>query len=170
MAKTLAAWALRPAQADDYPRAKKAWEKSYLKITWPSDSTWKLWAQSKRDQISSFETRDAFLESIFQDEASFQAAYAESGLEFNLPIERYTLPAESLSEMDDWYDQTDSEGKYVHWSKLVAKLQDLFRMVDAGIILHIEDSPYTSFTPLYSWAYERYRSLEEGYDEWFASF
>lgn len=170
MSKNLAAWALRPAQAEDYARAKQAWEKKYLKVTWPEGSQWKAWAQSQTTPTFSSESPEAFLGSLFQNEAAFQVAFTESGLEFSIPIEQYVLPPDILHQMDTWYDQTNAEGKYTHWGHLVKQLQSMFRMVDAGIVLSIEDSPFTSFTPLYSWAYERYRALEEGYDEWFASF
>lgn len=77
------------------------------------------------------------------------------------------LSVEELLELDAFYAERAASGHPSAWGLLVARLRELRRAIEAGEVVHIAGGP-TLFSVLdfHTWAYERYKLLEEGYDSW----
>jgi hypothetical protein len=53
------------------------------------------------------------------------------------------------------------------WGVLVAKLRSIRRGVEAGVVVRIHAGmEISTVLDFHTWAYARYKLLEEGYDSW----
>lgn len=170
MTKYLPSWAYQAASPQDYQRVLKAQEKNYLKYSWAPDyRSREAWMKKNQLEFSPSRSDAEILNLILNEENFYQSALKESGLQLMIPIQHYKLSPEKLAHMDACYEKTNEQGQLIGWTELVNDLRNLFRLIDAGVTIQIGKKHFEAFTPLYSWAYARYRALEEGYDEWFAS-
>jgi hypothetical protein len=72
-----------------------------------------------------------------------------------------------LMELDALYAERGALGRPSSWGLLVERLRELRRTIEAGQAVQIAGGPAPpSVLDFHSWAYERYKPLEEGYDSW----
>ena len=78
------------------------------------------------------------------------------------------LSVEELTELDELYDVRDASGNPTHaWGTLVEKLRKIRRTMEAGEMVQIAGGPTLhSVLDFHTWAYGRYKLLEEGWDAW----
>lgn len=75
--------------------------------------------------------------------------------------------AQELAELDSLYVERDASGRPNRWGVLVSNLRALRRRLEAGEVVQVPGGPtLVSVLDFHSWAYERYKLLEEGYDSW----
>ena len=85
----------------------------------------------------------------------------------NIPKRDYTISAEKLSELDALYAERSPSGRPTGWGRLVKKLPAIRRTVEAGVVVHVADTPpLRTWQGFYDWAHGRYHMLEDGYDHW----
>lgn len=78
------------------------------------------------------------------------------------------LSVEALTELDELYEDRDASGNPTPaWGTLVEKLRKIRRILEAGEIVQIAGGPTLhSVLDFHTWAYSRYKLLEEGWDSW----
>ena len=77
------------------------------------------------------------------------------------------LSADKLLALDALYAERTASGHPNGWGPLVARLRELRRAIEAGEGVQIAGGPtLLSVLDFHTWAYERYKLLEEGYDSW----
>lgn len=70
-------------------------------------------------------------------------------------------------ELDALYAARDASGRASSWGLLVERLRALRRAIEAGAVVQIAGgTALRSVLDFHTWAYERYKLLEEGYDSW----
>jgi hypothetical protein len=85
----------------------------------------------------------------------------------NMPKQIHTVTTEQLQELDALYEQRADNGRPTGWGELVQKLRSIRRLVEADVIVQIEDGPrLQTWSSFYSWAHGRYHMLEDGFDAW----
>jgi len=113
-----------------------------------------------------FGFKDAFLRKMLDSEDNFALALSESGIQVVIPIERYTISEEQLSEFDALYEEQNEFGRPTGWGALVSGLREIRRLVEAGIVVEVDGKSLKRFGSFYNWAHGRYHMLEDGYDSW----
>lgn len=77
------------------------------------------------------------------------------------------ISSEKLLELDGFYAERSASGHANAWGLLVARLRELRRAIEAGEVVQIAGGPtLLSVLEFHTWAYGRYKLLEEGYDSW----
>jgi hypothetical protein len=77
------------------------------------------------------------------------------------------LSVEELMEFDAFYAERSASGHPSAWGLLVERLRELRRTIEAGEVVQIAGGPtLLSVLDFHTWAYQRYKLLEEGYDSW----
>ncbi len=77
------------------------------------------------------------------------------------------MPDGELANLDALYDQRDEAGRPTEWGTLVEKLRRIRRSIESGNIVRVHDGvELQSVLEFHTWAYGRYKLLEEGYDSW----
>jgi hypothetical protein len=157
---------MRPATAQDRELAAAARARDALRIKWPEKKALTRWAKAQGWPGSWFDYQGAFEKKMLESDALFALALAESGIEVQVPKERYAYPDAELKELDELYDERGDTGRPTSWGLLVAGLRDIRRAVEAGVVVEVDGHRLTSFSSFYSWAHGRYHMLEDGYDSW----
>lgn len=167
MKKSIPAWALRQANPSDLDAVRKARTDESLSISLPDQNELRNWAKEQRWPTPWFGFEDAFISKMLEDQTSFERATNSSGVSISLPREKFTLSAAQIAELDDLYSERSPSQRPVGWNVLVAKLREIRRAVEAGVVVEIEDGPtLRSWQSFYAWAHGRYHMLEDGADEW----
>jgi len=110
---------------------------------------------------------EAFLARMLKDEASFDRALEDSGIEVHVPRQECTISAEQLQGLDGLYEERSESGRPVSWGSLVEELRGIRRAVEAGAVVKIEGGQsLRTWQDFYAWAHGRYHALEDGYDKW----
>jgi hypothetical protein len=74
---------------------------------------------------------------------------------------------QDLVELDELYAARDASGRQTAWSVLVARLREIRRAIEAGQAVEVHDGlKLASVLDFHTWAYGRYKLLEEGCDSW----
>jgi hypothetical protein len=74
---------------------------------------------------------------------------------------------QNLVELDELYAARDASGRQTSWSVLVARLREIRRAIEAGEVVAVHDGlKLASVLDFHTWAYGRYKLLEEGCDSW----
>ena len=78
------------------------------------------------------------------------------------------LSVEELKNLDALYAIRDALGNPTSaWGTLVEKLRKIRRKLEAGEVVQIADGPTLhSVLDFHTWAYSRFKLLEEGWDSW----
>ena len=77
------------------------------------------------------------------------------------------LSVEKITKLDALYAERSASGQPTAWGLLVERLRELRRAIEAGEVVQIAGGPtLRSVLDFHTWAYERYKLLEEGYDSW----
>jgi hypothetical protein len=78
------------------------------------------------------------------------------------------LSVEELWELDELYATRDVSGNPTRaWGVLVEELRKIRRSLEAGDVIQIAGGPtLRSVLDFHTWAYHRYKLLEEGWDSW----
>lgn len=77
------------------------------------------------------------------------------------------VSSQDLADLDALYDQRDASGRANAWGLLVERLRQVRRAIEAGETVQVADGPnLKSVLDFHTWAYARYKLLEEGYDSW----
>ncbi len=104
---------------------------------------------------------------MLDNEANFQLALRDSGVQVQIPAREVTISPAWLEELDALYDQRSDSGRPDAWGWLVEELREIRRAVEAGVVVHVEGGPtLRSWQDFYTWAHGRYHMLEDGYDHW----
>jgi hypothetical protein len=167
MKKAVAAWAMRRAAADDYSAARDAHNRGTLQTRWPNIDELRAWSKRRGWPTPWFCFDSAVLAKLFENPTNFACALEESGIEFDIPRQEYTLSLESLRELDELYEERSPSGHPVWWRLLVEELREIRRAVEVGVVVQVEGGPVIR-TPrrFLQWVDERYHMLEEGVDAW----
>ena len=84
----------------------------------------------------------------------------------------HIITIEMLKELDALYEERVDMGvlglRPTRWGDLVEELRKIRRLVEAGVTVKIEGTQtvLSTWQRFYTWAHERYRALEDGYDSW----
>lgn len=150
----------RPATPADRAATAAAHAAGTMRTNWLAANDLKSWAKKQGWPTPwlNFETR--FYETMLANDANFALAIAQSGLEINIPLAACTISADELQKLDEEYEDPQA------WRWLVESLREIRRAVEAGVVIHVEDTTLTDFNSFYTWAHGRYHMLEEGADEW----
>ena len=74
---------------------------------------------------------------------------------------------QALTELDELYAAQNASGRQTAWSVLVARLREIRRAIEAGQVVEVHDGlKLASVLDFHTWAYGRYKLLEEGHDSW----
>ena len=104
---------------------------------------------------------------MLESRMNFTLAIDESGIEIQIPLREYTLSVAKRKELDALYAGRSPSGRPDEWGMLVEELRELRRVVEAGIVVQVEDGPrLQTWQGFYDWAHGRYHMLEDGYDRW----
>lgn len=167
MTKAIPAWAMRRAGLGDFGVVQAPHSQDVLQIQWPDRETLRGWAKEQGWPIPRFRFEKAFLAKMLENEASFDLAIIQSGLQISIPKQEHTLSAAEVVELDDLYVERSADGRPTGWGSLVAGLREIRRAVEAGVVVKIDETrPLRSWQAFYSWAHGRYPMLEDGYDHW----
>lgn len=162
----LPSWATEPAAPNDRERAQRAHQLGMLQVTWPDKKQLKAWAKAQGWPTPFFGLHDALLKQLLSTDEAFALALHSSGLTLRIPIKQHTITAVELQKLDVLYDSRGASGRPDAWGSLVADLRQIRRLVEAGIVVTVDDQRLTSFGSFYNWAHGRYHMLEDGYDSW----
>lgn len=180
----LPSWLLRPVGAGELEIAKTARQDQVLVVGWrhrpedrgarPGAEPAVAWARRQGWRISRWKAwwsaEDAFLDAMLEDEARYELALRESGVELFVPKARHEVSAAELQELDELYAATETMGalgrRPTRWGELVEELRVLRRAVEAGVVLEVEGREIRSWGQFYGWAHGRYHGLEDGVDAW----
>lgn len=77
------------------------------------------------------------------------------------------LEAPVLEALDTLYSERDAHGRPISWGLLVERLREIRRAIERGesVVVH-SGQVLSSVLDFHTWAYLRYKLLEEGYDAW----
>lgn len=159
-------WALRRATPADRALVQRAQRSRTLRIKWPATDVLRAWARQNGWRAPLFGLQDAFWAQMVTSDENFALALNESGIELLVPIEKWSLPPETLAAMDAWYAERSSEGRPSQWDALVEEIREIRRAVEGGVSVEIEGRVYRQTISLLEWAHARYHMLEEGIDKW----
>ncbi len=140
MNKTIPAWALRAATAEDHGFAREAHRHDRMQIKWPNERTLRSWAKQQGWSTPLFSFEEAFLTKMLETKENFAQAIQESGIEILLPVQAYKITDEKIRELDALYEQRSSSGRPTSWGSLVEELREIRRAVEAGILVTLEDA------------------------------
>lgn len=152
-------WALEKAGPHDRVRAKEAYEKETGRFTVPNRVSLKDWMKAQGWKRSWISLEGSFYKQCFQDDSLFQLALKEEMVDIWIPKEVCQISVADLASMDKDYDAQD-------WSTAAAKLRDIRRAIDAGVIIEIDGQSFKSSGSFYTWTHQRYHALEEISNEW----
>jgi hypothetical protein len=156
METNLPSWAVQPAS--DRLATQQAYKQGTMQTNWEQGHSLKTWAKNQGWPTPWFNFQTAFFNKMLADDAAFALALT-SGLQITIPKQTYTFTDAALQEMDEEYKNRE-------WRTLVARLRDIRRAVEAGVVVHINGKKLNSFDSFYTWAHGRYHALEDGYDSW----
>ncbi|MBP6471581.1 MAG: hypothetical protein KBE23_17130 [Chloroflexi bacterium] len=166
MTQNLPKWALTNATPQDHDRAVQAYNNGLLQIIWSKDKTQQAWAKKQGWRTSRFNFPKSFTQKMLENAETFALALNESGIELIMPITEFTFSDEQLQDLDALYQSRNENGRPDSWGTLVEKLRGARRAVEAGVVVTIDGHKFKNFGSFYSWVYERYHMLEDGYDSW----
>ena len=73
------------------------------------------------------------------------------------------ISAEKLTDLDELYEGNPT----FSWGTLVEELRKIRRILETGEVVQIAGGPTLhSVLDFHTWAYSRYKLLEEGWDSW----
>lgn len=159
-------WALRMAGPQDRELVLQAEQTGTMQIKWPEGKIMRKWAKQQGWPAPWFGFEGGFIKKMLESDENFALALNGSEIELIIPIERYTVTAERLQELDELYDARGESGRPTDWGILVAELRGIRRAVEAGVVVEVDGNKLKSFGSFYSWAHGRYHMLEDGYDDW----
>jgi hypothetical protein len=162
----LPAWAIQPATPHDRTRVEQARERGDLQIIWPDSRSLRAWAARQGWPTPRFGFQAAFLTKMLESDDAFALALQDRSVEMVIPVERYILPPQELSELDALYAARGATGRPTNWGVLVEALREIRRAIEAGVQVEIEGHTLYSWSSFYTWAHGRYHMLEDGYDSW----
>lgn len=167
MTKEIPAWATRKAKPEDLGVVRDSHRRGTLQIKWPDLKALRGWAKHQEWPAPWLGFNEAFITKMLEDEASFELAINESGIEILIPKQEHTISAEILSELDGLYDERSTTGRPMGWGSLVENLREIRRAVEAGVVVKVEGAQtIRTWQGFYEWAHGRYHMLEDGYDKW----
>ncbi len=159
-------WALRKAEHKDRETVKKHYAKSTIRIEWPEAAALRYWAKNHGWPGSRLSFRERFMKKLLENEQSFAFGLTSSGVRIFVPVERYSVSAKELRELDRLYESRDKDGRPDSWNALVEGLREIRRAVDAGVEVEVEGKTLKRPGSFYTWAHGRYHGLEDGCDKW----
>lgn len=118
------AWAMRPAQAEDYGLVQDSHSRGTLRITSPDRATLRTWTKRQGWPAPWSGYEAAFLAKMLESPLNFTQAVHESGIELQIPRREYTLSAAALQELDAYYAERSPSGRPVSWGSLVDSADD----------------------------------------------
>lgn len=167
MTKTIPDWALTSAGPEDYAATREAHDRGVMIVTWPDLKALRDWAVLHGWPRPRFGIKEAFMARMLDNEANFQLALRDSGIQVQIPAREVTISPTWLDELDALYDQRSDSGRPNAWGPLVEDLRAIRRAVEAGVVVHVDGGPtLRSWQDFYTWAHGRYHMLEDGYDHW----
>ncbi len=162
----LPSWATEPAAPSDRERAQRAHQLGMLQISWPDKKQLKAWAKAQGWPTPFFGLHDALFKQLLSTDEAFALALHSSGIALHVPIRQHAITAVELQKLDPLYDSRGANDRPEEWGSLVENLREIRRLVEAGIVVIVEDQQLTDFDSFYRWAHGRYHMLEDGYDSW----
>jgi hypothetical protein len=168
MTAALPDWALRKAERNDCSAVKSLRRRGILLIEWPDLKALREWARAQSWPTPWFDFKGAFLTRMLGNDADFDLAIVHSGVVIQVNQDEHTIPACTIREFDELYQEQLDDGRRIGWATLVAELREIRRAVEAGVLIRIEgeDASIKSWQAFYDWAHGRYPVLEEGSDSW----
>jgi len=152
-------WALEKAGPNDRVRAKEAYQRETGRFTVPNRVSLKDWMKARGWKRSWISPESSFYRQCFQDDTLFQLALKDNMADIWIPKQSHQLSDADLAAIDEDYEQKD-------WSAAVAQLRDIRRAIDGGVTLKIDGQTFKSSGFFYTWAHQRYHTLEEISNEW----
>jgi hypothetical protein len=158
--RLLPSWALEELGPGDRRRADQARLDGQLRVDWESRRALRRWAKAHDWPAPLFGLEAVLLDRFLAREEDFDTAAGSDEIRFRAPVLEHSVSSAELSGMDAEYVDSAS------WGSLVAGLRSIRRAVESGVVVDVEGRKLDSWNDFYTWAHERYRSLEDGHDAW----
>jgi hypothetical protein len=167
MTKAIPPWAMRRARPEDQDVVRISHRQGTLHITWPDLKALRGWAKQHEWPTPWVGFEEAFITRMLDNQATFDLAITDSGIELHIPKQDYTISGDKLRELDALYEDRSPSGRPTGWGILVEALREVRRAVEAGVVVRVEETQtIRTWQEYYNWAHGRYHMLEDGSDHW----